>query len=132
MKPRRFSRKPPPPELCAEADADDGVDPRYVPRYLGGKVSNRKALQLCRQVAHALSIALEGNVLRDLSVQSVIPAPDSARLLVTFVYHGPREIGPPQVLVAIESHRAHLRRMVAEAIHRKKTPDLAFHVVPGR
>src|SRR5262245_39565459 len=121
MTSRRFARKPPPPELCAEPDADDGIDPRDLPRYPRGKVSNRKALQLCRQVEHALSIALEGDVLRDLTVQSVTPAPDSSRMLVTFVYHGPETMSSHAVLAVLEAQRARLRSAVAAAIHRKKT-----------
>jgi ribosome-binding factor A len=129
MTSRRFNRKPPPLELCAEPDADDGIDPRYLPRYPAGKVSNRKALQLCRQVAHALGLALAGDVLRDLLVQSVLPAPDSSRLLVTFVYHGSSVISSQAILEILESQRARFRCAVAEAIHRKKTPDLTFHVI---
>lgn len=131
MKSRRFARKPPPPELCAQAHTDDGIDPRFLPRHPRGKVSNRKALQLCRQVERALSVALEGDVLRELAVQSVVPAPDSSRLLVTFVYHGAESSSLHEVLAAIECHRAAFRSAVAEAIHRKKTPELVYDVVPA-
>lgn len=129
MSKRRFERKPPPPDLCAAPDAEDGIDPRFLPRAFPGRVSNRKALQLCRQVEHALAIALEGDVLRDLTVQSVVPAPDSSRLLVTFVFHGDAATPTPVLLAAIESQRARLRSTVSAAIHRKKTPDLSFHVI---
>jgi ribosome-binding factor A len=127
MTKRRFNRKP--PGLCSEPDADDGIDPRLVPKNAPGTVSNRKALQLCRQVERALSVALEGEILRDLAVQSVIPAPDSSRLLVVFIHHGPESISPGEVLTALHSAYAKLRGAVAAAIHRKKTPELAFHVV---
>jgi ribosome-binding factor A len=129
MTSRRFQRKPPPPELCAEPDADDGIDPRYLPKGPRGKITNRKAMQLCRQVQHALSIALEGDVLRDLTVQSVVPAPDSSRLLVTFVYQGVAAASSQDVLAAIEAQRPRLRSAVASAIHRKKTPDLTYLVI---
>jgi ribosome-binding factor A len=131
MKSRRFARKPPPPDLCAQAHTDDGIDPRFWPKHSRGKVSNRKALQLCRQVERALSVAVEGDVLRELTVQSVAPAPDSSRLLVTFVYHGVESTSMHDVLAAIESHRAKLRCAVALAINRKKTPELVYHVVPA-
>jgi len=130
MASRRFSRKPP-AELCAELTPDDGIDPRFLPRGTQGRVTNRKALQLCKQVEHALSAAMEGDVLRDLIVQSVLPAPDSSRLLVTFSHHGPEAIASADVLAALDEARAKLRAAVAASIHRKKTPELAFHVVRG-
>src|SRR5262245_15189259 len=89
MSSRRFSARPP-ADLCADWSADDGLDPRLQPKGPRGKTSNRKCLQLCRQVERALSITLEGEILRDLTVESVVPAPDSSRLLVTFLYHGPK------------------------------------------
>jgi ribosome-binding factor A len=125
MASRRFSRKPP-VGVCSEWSADDGIDPRLVPKERG-KVSNRKALQLCRQVERALSVALEGDVLRDLAVQSVAPAPDSSRLLVTFVYAGAEPIA--DVLSALRGNYAKLRAEVAASIHRRKTPELTFWVV---
>jgi ribosome-binding factor A len=128
MASRRFSRKPP-DAPCADWTAEDGIDPRLLPSRPHGKVTNRKTLQLCRQVERALSVALEGEILRDLTVQSVAPAPDSSRLLVTFVHHGPEPIELADVLDALHGHYAQLRGAVAASIHRKKTPELTFHVV---
>ena len=49
-------------------------------------MKNRKALQLCAQVAQTLGVVLAGecgeDLLRELFVTSVVPAPDSSRLLV--------------------------------------------------
>ena len=127
MASRRFSRKPP-SGLCVEWTADDGIDPRLSSKRTREKVSNRKALQLCRQVQRTLSGALEGDLLRDLTVESVVPAPDSARLLITVVFHGSDTVATVDVLAALAQHHARLRAQVAAAIHRKKTPELTFDV----
>jgi ribosome-binding factor A len=129
MASRRFERKPP-VDLCSEWGADDGIDPRLAPRRPQGKVSNRKSLQLCRQVERILNGVLEGEILRDLSVHSVLPAPDSSRLLVTVVHHGPQEIiTTPDILDRLREAYAKLRGEVAVAIHRRKTPELTFNVL---
>jgi ribosome-binding factor A len=128
MASRRFSRKPP-ADLCSEWTADDGTDPRFSRERPQGKVSNRKALQLCRQVERALSVLLEGEILRELTVQSVVPAPDSRRLLVMFVYHGPESVASADVLAALHGYSARLRGEVAASIHRRKTPELSFRVL---
>jgi ribosome-binding factor A len=128
MASRRFSRKPP-TDLCSEWSAEDGIDPRLAARRTAGKVSNRKTLQLCRQVERALSVQLEGELLRDLTVHSVLPAPDSSRLLVTFVYRGSATM--KDVEAALHGNHARLRGVVAASIHRRKTPELCFQVVQG-
>ena len=128
MASRRFARKPP-EGLCAQWDADDGIDPRLTPRELQGKVSNRKTLQLCRQVERILTGVLEGDILRDLSVQSVVPAPDSSRLLASVVFHGSETVASADILAALQASYPKLRREVALAICRRKTPELTFQVL---
>ena len=128
MASRRFARKPP-ANLCSEWMSEDGIDPRLQSSRSPGKATNRKALQLCRQVERALSVILEGEILRDLSVQAVVPGPDSSRLLVTFVFHGPAEVSSAAVLGALHASYAKLRGEVAASIHRRKTPELSFQVV---
>lgn len=128
MASRRFTRKPP-EGLCAQRDADDGIDPRLAPQRPHGIVTNRKALQLCRQVERILAGVLEGEILRDLSVHSVVPAPDSSRLLATFVFHGSLAVATPDVLAALHAAHAKLRGEVARAIHRRKTPELTYQVL---
>lgn len=122
---RRFFRKPP-PNLCTDLGPEDGHDPRFDSRD-PGRVSNRKALQLCRQVERALAVALEGEILRDLTVHSVVPAPDSSRLLITFHCHG--NLAIPDILAALHARQPHLRNVIAAAIHRKKTPELTFRIL---
>ena len=65
--------------LCGEVHPDDGVDPRDLFRSpTNRKVTNRKTLQLCSQVADTLNLVLSGecadDVLQSLHVVAVQPA----------------------------------------------------------
>ncbi len=91
----------------------------------------QKAAQLCSQVREALSLALaavEDDVLLDLFVLDVTPAPDSGRLRVTVDVDGGHDHA--HVLGRLDRHMGALRAEVASAIHRKKTPTLVFEVLP--
>ena len=73
--------------LCGEVHPDDGVDPRDLFRSpTNRKVTNRKTLQLCSQVADTLNLVLSGecadDVLQSLHVVAVKPAPNASQLLV--------------------------------------------------
>ena len=48
-----------------------------------------------------------------------------------FAYRGLDALGPVEILAALDAARAGLRSAIAAAIHRKKTPELAFQIVPG-
>jgi ribosome-binding factor A len=128
MASRRFARKPP-AGLCVALQSEDGQDPRFDVKHPQGKVSNRKALQLCRQVERTLMMALEGELLRDLTVESVLPAPDSSHLLIMLRYHGPNTVTTAELHDALHASHAKLRGEIAADIHRRKTPDLTFQVV---
>lgn len=118
--------------LCSEPGPDDGSDPRLDPRPTTGKVGNRKALQLCGQVADTLSGLLAGcgdAVLRDLAVVSVMPAPNSSRLLVTVAPVVPDTPVDTATVLERLGHALHrLRTEVASAITRKRVPELTFRV----
>jgi ribosome-binding factor A len=133
--------------VCDDLGPDDGVDPRTESRssWNAGpvRVPNRKALQLCGQVARTLA-GVFGEcgdaVLRELLIESVVPAPNSSRLLVTVSM--PSHVleladeAPGDRACRVSKHleRAHglLRAEVATAIHRRRTPDLLFRVVVPR
>ena len=99
----------------------------------GSSRRDHKALHLCRAAQRALSLALSGecgdDVLRSLCVHDVVPAPDASRLLV-------RLISPPSagqiddVYARLERVRPLLRRTVAQAVTRKRAPELSFVVMP--
>jgi ribosome-binding factor A len=91
---------------------------------------NHKTLALCRQAQRALSLSLGGecgdDVLNSLYVEAVQPAPDATHLLVRVVV--PARVGVPisEVLTRLERVRGLLRAAVAQAITRKRAPELSF------
>ena len=123
--------------LCAEVDPDDGIDPREAVRKRRAKrsgpappKSDRKTMQLCRQVAETLGDVLAGqcddDVLHGLDVVDVVPAPDASRLLVTVRPLPPAE--PGRVLERLGRASGRLRSEVAAAITRRRAPALAFRI----
>jgi hypothetical protein len=115
--------------LCDAPGAEDGSDPREFHKKPTGKVPNRKALQLCGQIARTLSLVLmecSDGVLRELLVEAVQPAPTSARLLVTLSAPDGMELEP--VLQRVLGASGLLRRKAVEAIHRRKAPELTFRI----
>jgi ribosome-binding factor A len=121
---------------CTEPGPGDGLDPRLEGRGAGQPAGDRKQRQLCHQVAQELSSLLAGEcgdaILRDLLVESVVPAPSSARLLVTVALAPTATpVEPAAVLEALERARGLLRAEVAAAVVRRKAPDLVFRFREG-
>jgi ribosome-binding factor A len=132
MRSRRISRRA---ILSASADVGpgDGLDPRFDRPDEAGKVKNRKALQLCGQVAETLALVLADSgdaVLQNLLVQSVRPWPTSARVLVTVTPAAGYGVDAQTVAAHLEAARQRLRTEVAAAVHRRKVPELLFRVAP--
>jgi ribosome-binding factor A len=119
--------------LCSELGPEDGIDPRNLLRETARKKGGRKTLQLCGQVAEALNYAFAAicndDVLRELGVLAVQPAPNESRLLVTVGPMLPGPCDPTQILAHVQQTLGKLRSEVAAAIHRKKVPELAFCVI---
>lgn len=119
---------------CGELHEDDGVDPReFFKSNKSTKRQNRKAKQLCRQVAETLDLVLSGDchdtVLQSLHVVSAVPAPDSSRLLVTLCADVPAgQFDRDAILAELHKQTGRLRSEVATAITRKRVPMLTFHV----
>jgi|GEM_PF-799095 len=91
-----------------------------------------KTMQMCRQVQRRLDLALGGAlddpVLSGLWVHRVVPEPGGRALIVEVVVDDPaRADAVRQRLVAATGR---LRSEVAAAIHRKRTPQLHFVVLP--
>ena len=99
---------------------------------------DRKDLQLCRQVADTLQSLLGDcgdDVLRDLHVVRVLPAPDASQLMVIVgAMPGETPPAPHEVLARLGAHAGEFRAEVAHAITRKRAPSLLFEylaTVPG-
>ena len=74
---------------------------------------------------------LDDDVLRGLSVVSVVPAPDSSHLLVTVGPMTPGVVADvPRVLERLHAAALEIRAEVAAAITRKKAPSLTYQVAP--
>jgi ribosome-binding factor A len=127
--------------LCGEVHADDGIDPREgssrsEPQGRRSRKSNRKDLQLAKQVFRAIDAVLRGEltdpVLQDLEVVSVQPAPDATHFLVIL---RPTKlddrVSVSSVLERLERVHRFLRHQVAAAITRKRAPELSFQVIGG-
>ncbi|MCC6621642.1 MAG: hypothetical protein IT385_10335 [Deltaproteobacteria bacterium] len=91
-----------------------------------------RADQLCAQVADALVLALASArdaALRDLVVAAVVPRRGAARLEVRL------EVGPDvavgEVARRVQRAAGWLRSEIADAIERKRVPELALVVVPA-
>ena len=93
--------------------------------------AGRKARQLCSQVADTLNYVLAGEcddeLLQNVCVLAVNPAPNTSRLLVTVSLCVPDpNADVVQVLEHLSRATGMLRCEVAAAIHRRRTPQLLF------
>ena len=93
-----------------------------------GRHGEHKTRQLCRQVQRALNLALaergSDQVLEQLFVDEVSPAPGCGHLLVHFVAPADRSVA--DVLAGLNREAPRLRAQVARAISRKQAPELSF------
>jgi ribosome-binding factor A len=124
---KKFNKAPRFPS--AEALFGDGTDPRYDRDPHRRQAPNRKALQLCSQIRDCLNMCFADcgdDFLRELVVESVVPAPDSRQMLVTIA--APKDFETPSVLDHIARASGKLRSEAAAAIHRKRVPRLVFQV----
>ena len=128
------------PKVADDIDPDDGSDPRRfhdrrrraIPMATP-RGPSRKARQLCGQVKDALAGVLAGcgdEVLRNLTVVAVEPAPHSGRLAVTVAVPTPAvPADRARAADRLDAALGRLRREVAAAVHRRRAPELAVRVV---
>ena len=111
------------------------VRPVFDSRHSGSEKPDYKTAALCKQVRRAISLTLSGEcgdpALQSLVVEDVLPAPNAGRLLVRLRApgaHGHEAI--IDLLQRLECVRGVLRACIAESIARKRTPELAFDILP--
>ncbi len=132
--------------FCASLGEEDGEDPhlakgrrrahskRCPSNHVASGRLERKACQLCRQVAETLDEVLADcgdGVLRALRVAAVVPYPNASRLLVTVAPVDGRlapEAAPKVVMEHLERASGHLRHEIAAAVTRKRAPLMLYRL----
>jgi ribosome-binding factor A len=93
---------------------------------------DRKTLQLCKQVQRVLASALSGEIadeaLQSLMVDAVEPAPIANRLRVVLLTSSSTWT-ESELRERLARAQGWLRAQVAQAVNRKRAPELAFEVV---
>lgn len=117
-------------EVWADGEADPGV---FFGETGRSRKTNWKALQLCKQVEHAASLALaiecESDALAGAFVASVEPAPDAGRLrIVVCLAAAVSAEGMVEARAALARGAASVRAEVARSIHRKRVPEIVFEL----
>ncbi len=119
-------------QLCKEIREDDGVDPREFKKREQKRNYARRDRQLCAEVRRCLDLVLPEIMIQSgisvCEVLSVNPAPDISRLMVVVGVDVEHLAVASQVLGLLKGR---IRTDVAQAVHRKKAPDLSFEVVPS-
>ena len=95
---------------------------------------DRKLQQLCRQVQRTIGLSLGecgDDLLRDLMVESVTPAPDATRLMVSVLPASAETAAAnvAEINARLARVAGRLRHEVALAITRKRAPELLFRVL---
>lgn len=93
---------------------------------------HHKDLQLCRQVFDALTYALaelDDPSIEQLVLVSVVPAPSSSRVLVTFV-PSRDDLDVDAAQAGLRGVVGGLREAVATEITRRRVPELVLRIAP--
>ena len=120
-------------DAAHDDDDDDDMDADSFFSESHGKQIRRKDRQLCGQVQRAVGSALGANfddeVLNELWVVKVEPAPNVSRLMIWVA--GPRGSSAELILARLLGVSGALRAEVAAAICRKQVPTLSFAICDG-
>ena len=121
-------------DVTDEPGPEDGTDPKEWHRkpWDAPKAAGRKARQLCGQAAEALHAAVgecADPAVQALTVLQVTPAPHTGRLRVTLTLPADGSVGRAEAEAALARAAGRLRGEVADAVHRRRAPELVFEVV---
>ncbi|MBL1216243.1 MAG: ribosome-binding factor A [Planctomycetes bacterium] len=119
--------------LCAQIHDDDGPQNRHRKEHRDRTGIDRKSMQLCAQVRRSLNglIPVPSDPAFDNSrLESVEPAPDSARLKVILSVEAPAPAQVVMIRARLAALQGYLRAQVAADINRKQAPVLIFELVP--
>jgi ribosome-binding factor A len=90
--------------------------------------AERKCKQVCREVFRVLAQAEPRDpLLLGLLVMEVAPAPDASRLAVRVLFGAGTDVDA--VRAALARWKGGLRAEIAQALQRKRTPELVFDVL---
>jgi ribosome-binding factor A len=123
--------------LCGELGPEDGTHPRKFFSKESKRSLHKKTYQLCKEIQLTLNLTLAGELndplLRELTVFSVEPLPESSDLIVVFSWNGDcSQFDFSKIRLAVQNVSGRLRSEVAQAINRKRVPELSFKLLfPG-
>lgn len=106
-----------------------GIDPSGFVRSTRDHRAERKTRQLCREVRDVLSLALstlDDEALEGAWVADVLPGADASQLRVIVI--APGRSDPDAAYDALRRAASLLRAEMAQAIARKRTPQLTFEL----
>ena len=116
--------------FCDDLYPDDGHNPRddMRGREMAAVGDDRKLRQLCKQALIALKLAIAAiRMPVGVRVLSVEPVPNAGRLRALIAVDAASEVEP--VRESLEASRGFLRSEIAEAVTRRRAPELVVVVI---
>jgi len=123
-------------QCCAELGEGDGQNPREDRKFYSRQKKrcvSRKNKQLCQQVVQAVNLTfaqIDSDVIASLYAKYGVPAPNTSRVLIYVTTQ--MKVSSVEIQREISRYNGRLRREVAEMIHRRKVPSLAFMIEMNR
>lgn len=93
-----------------------------------------KSKQLSKQAERALALewsSLNLSLDTDLQIISVEPDPISSKLIVHVSVGEDNQLNEKEIIQILKNEKGYIRSIIAQAINRKKVPELFFKIVPA-
>jgi hypothetical protein len=121
--------------MVSELREGDGLDPRFDHRRRQRARNEGKpdyaAARLASQISRCVGGNLGTDLLADFEVQSVTPGKGNNFVVLLSPIDPTREYDPKLIQQAAADLLPRLRAELAQAIHRKKVPNLTFQISPA-